>query len=82
VTISTENMRGKILSVAKKGKLDTWRRLDDIVKAVQEERWNATPQEVNDALNDLEKQDLIAKKHTDRNYYCLAQSVKFQEGPK
>jgi hypothetical protein len=79
VTISTDNMRGKILAIAKKGKLETWRRLDDIVKAVQEERWNATPQEVNNALNDLEKQDLVAKKHTDRNYYCLAQGVKFQE---
>lgn len=79
VTVSTDNMRGKILAVAQKGKLETWRRLDDIVKAVQEERWNATPQEVNNALNDLEKQDLVAKKHTDRNYYCLAQGVKFQE---
>jgi len=79
VTVSTDNMRGKILAVAQKGKLETWRRLDDIVKAVQDERWNATPQEVNNALNDLEKQDLIAKKHTDRNYYCLAQGVKFKE---
>jgi len=77
VSINTENMRGKILAVAKKGKLETWRRLDDIVKAVEEERWSATPQEVNNALNDLEKQDLIAKKHTDRNYYCLAQGVSF-----
>ena len=80
VTVRTESMRGKILAVAKKGKLDTWRRLDDVVKAVEEERWSATPQEVNNALNDLEKQDLIAKKHTDRNYYCLAQGVKFKEG--
>jgi hypothetical protein len=79
VTIKTESMRGKILAVARKGKLETWRRLDDIVKAVEEERWGATPQEVNNALNDLEKQDLIAKKHTDRNYYCLAQGVKFKE---
>lgn len=77
VTINTESMRGKVLSVAKKGKLETWRRLDDIVKAVEEERWSATPQEVNNALNDLEKQDLIAKKHTDRNYYCLANGVTF-----
>jgi hypothetical protein len=82
VTINTENMRGKILTVAKKGKLDTWRKLDDVVKAVEEERWSATSQEVNNALNDLEKQDLIAKKHTDRNYYCLAQNVKFEEDPK
>jgi hypothetical protein len=79
VTVSTENMRGKVLSVAKKGKLDSWRRLDEIVKAVEEEHWSATPQEVNNALNDLEKQDLIAKKHSDRNYYCLAQGVKFKE---
>lgn len=79
VTINDENMRGKILAVAKKGKLKMWRRLDDIVKAVEEERWSATPQEVNNALNELEKQDLIAKKHTDRNYYCLAQGVKFKE---
>jgi hypothetical protein len=78
VTINTESMRGKILAVARKGKLETWRRLDDIVKAVEEERWSATPQEVNNALNDLEKQDLIAKKHTDRNYYCLAQGVIFE----
>jgi hypothetical protein len=79
VTVSTESMRGKILAVARKGKLDAWRKLDEIVKAVQEERWNASPQEVNNALNDLEKQDLVAKKHTDRNYYCLAQGVKFKE---
>jgi DNA-binding PadR family transcriptional regulator len=50
------------------------------VKAVEEEHWSATPQEVNNALNDLEKQDLIAKKHTDRNYYALGQGVKFKEG--
>ena len=79
VTVTTENMRGKILSVASKGKLDTWRKLDEIVKAVEEEHWSATAQEVNNALNDLEKQDLIAKKHSDRNYYCLANNVKFQE---
>jgi hypothetical protein len=79
VTVNTENMHGKILAVARKGKLEIWRRLDDVVKAVEEERWSATPQEVNNALNDLEKQDLIAKKHTDRNYYCLAQGVKFKE---
>jgi hypothetical protein len=82
VVIKTDTMRGKILALAKKGKLDAWRKLDEIVKAVQEERWNASPQEVNNALNDLEKQDLIAKKHTDRNYYCLAQGVSFaKEAP-
>jgi hypothetical protein len=80
VTVNTENMRGKILALGKKGKLESWRRLDEIVKAVEEEHWSATPQEVNNALNDLEKQDLIAKKHTDRNYYCLANNVKFKEG--
>jgi hypothetical protein len=80
VTVSTENMRGKILFVAKKGKLDSWRKLDEIVKAVEEEHWSVTLQEVNNALNDLEKQDLIAKKHTDRNYYSLAQGVKFAKG--
>jgi hypothetical protein len=80
VTVSTENMRGKVLAVAKKGKLDTWRQLGEIVKAVEEEHWSATPQEVNNALNDLAKEDLIAKKHSDRNYYCLAQGVKFKEG--
>ena len=78
VTVSTENMRGKVLAIARKGKLDSWRRLDEIVKAVEEEHWSATPQEVNNALNDLEKQNLIAKKHSDRNYYCLANGVKFE----
>jgi prefoldin subunit 5 len=80
ITINTENMRGKVLAVAKKGKLETWRQLGEIVKAVEEEHWSATPQEVNNALNDLAKEDLIAKKHSDRNYYCLAQGVKFKEG--
>jgi len=79
VTINTESMRGKILAVAKKGKLESWRKLDEIVRAIEEEHWSATSQEVNNALNDLEKQDLIAKRHTDRNYYCLAQGVKFKE---
>lgn len=79
ITINTESMRGKILAVAKKGKLESWRKLDEIVKAIEEEHWSASPQEVNNALNDLEKQDLIAKKHTDRNYYCLAQGAKFEK---
>jgi len=79
IAINTESMRGKILAVAKKGKLVSWRKLDEIVRAIEEEHWSATSQEVNNALNDLEKQDLIAKKHTDRNYFCLAQGVKFKE---
>jgi hypothetical protein len=79
ITINTESMRGKILAVAKKGKLESWRKLDEIVRAIEEEHWSATSQEVNNALNDLEKQGLIAKKHTDRNYFCLAQGVKFKE---
>lgn len=77
VTISTESMRGKILAVAKKGKLDGWRKLGEIVSAIQEEKWSANSAEVNNALNDLEKDGLIAKKHTDRNYFSLARGVKF-----
>jgi hypothetical protein len=77
ITINTESMRGKILAVAKKGKLDTWRKLGEIVSAIQEEKWSADSTEVNNALNDLEKDGLIAKKHTDRNYFCLAQGVRF-----
>jgi hypothetical protein len=79
VTINTESMRGKILAVAKKGKLDTWRKLGEIVSAIEEEKWSAGSAEVNNALNDLEKDGLIAKKHTDRNYFCLAEAVKFKE---
>jgi hypothetical protein len=78
-TINTESMRGKILTVAKKGKLATWRKLGEIVSEIQEEKWSAESAEVNNALNDLEKDGLIAKKHTDRNYFCLAQGVKFKE---
>lgn len=77
--INDETMQGKVLTVAKKGVLDSWRKLGDIVRAIREERWNATPQQVNNALNDLVKQQLIAKKHTDRNYFCLAKNVKFKE---
>ena len=77
VTINTENVAGKILAVAKKGKLDGWRQLGEIVKAVEEERWTVTSQQINNALNDLVKEGLIAKRHTDRNYFCLAQGVKF-----
>jgi hypothetical protein len=79
VTINTENVAGKILAVAKKGKLDGWRQLGEIVKAIEEERWTVTSQQVNNALNDLVKEGLIAKRHTDRNYFCLAQGVKFKE---
>jgi DNA-binding PadR family transcriptional regulator len=79
VTINTENVAGKILAVAKKGKLDGWRQLGEIVKEIEAERWTVTSQQVNNALNDLVKDGLIAKKHTDRNYFCLAQGVKFKE---
>jgi len=77
VTIKTDTVAGKILSVAKKGKLDSWLRLGDIVKAITEESWTVTSQAINGALKDLVKQDIIAKKHTDRNYFKLAKNVVF-----
>jgi hypothetical protein len=77
--INTDTIPGKILAVAKKGKLDSWCQLGAVVKAVEEERWTVTAQQINNALNDLVNQGLIAKKHTDRNYFCLAQGVKFKE---
>ena len=80
IVINTDTVPGKILAVAKKGKLDGWRQLGEVVKAVEEERWTVTSQQVNNALNDLVKEGLIAKRHTDRNYFCLAQDVKFAKG--
>jgi len=79
IVINTDTIPGKILAVAKKGKLDGWRQLGEVVKAVEEERWTVTSQQVNNALNDMVKDGLIAKRHTDRNYFCLAQGVKFKE---
>lgn len=78
-TINDETTQGKILTIAKKGKLDRWTRLADVVKPIIEEGWTVTSQQVNNALNDLVKQQLIAKKHTDRNYFKLAKNVKFKE---
>jgi hypothetical protein len=77
IVINTDTVPGKILAVAKKGKLDGWRQLGEVVKAIEEERWTVTSQQVNNALNDLVKEGLIAKRHTDRNYFCLAQGIKF-----
>jgi hypothetical protein len=82
VVINTDTVPGKILWVAKKGKLDGWRQLGEVVKAVEEERWTVTPQQINNALNDLVKDGLIAKRHTDRNYFCLAQGVSFAKEDK
>jgi DNA-binding PadR family transcriptional regulator len=62
--------------------LDGWRQLGEVVKAVEEERWTVTPQQINNALNDLVKDGLIAKRHTDRNYFCLAQGVSFAKEDK
>jgi len=82
IVINTDTIPGKILAVAKKGKLDGWRQLGEVVKAVEEERWTVTPQQINNALNDLVKDGLIAKRHTDRNYFCLAQGVSFAKEDK
>ena len=81
VTITDESTQGKILTVAKKGKLANWTRLSDVTSAIREEALGGTvtPQQVNNALNDLVKQQIIAKKHTDRNYFKLAKNVKFKE---
>lgn len=77
VTITTDTVAGKILSVAKKGEMNNWVRLGDVVKAIIEEGWTVSSQAVNTALTDLVKQDIIAKKHTDRNYFKLAKNVTF-----
>lgn len=79
VTIDDATTPGKILTVARKGVLNEWRRLGHIVKAILEEGWTVSPQQVNNALNDMVKQQLIAKKHTDRNYFMLAKNVVFEE---
>lgn len=79
VTVNDVSVQGKILTVAKKGMLKEWRRLGFIVTAVTEEGWTVSPQQVNNALNDLVKQQLIAKKHTDRNYFKLAKNVVFKK---
>ena len=79
VMINDAAVQGKILTVAKKGLLDKWRKLGEIVKAVIEEGWTVSPQQVNNGLNDLVKQQLIAKKHTDRNYFKLAKNVVFKK---
>ena len=78
VTITTDTVAGKILTVAKKGKLDSWRKLGDIVNAIREESWTVSSQMVNNALNDLVKEQIIAKKHTDRNYFKVAKNVVFK----
>ena len=79
VTINDVSVQGKILTVARKGLLDKWRKLGEIVKAIIEEGWTVSPQQVNNGLNDLVKQQLIAKKHTDRNYFKLAKNVVFKK---
>jgi len=79
VTINDATVSGKILTVARKGLLDQWRRLGEVVKAITEEGWTVSSQQVNNALNDMVKQQLIAKKHTDRNYFMLAKNVVFKE---
>jgi len=79
VRINDSTVPGKILTVARKGLLDKWTRLGDIVKAIIEEGWTVSPQQVNNALNDMVKQQLIAKKHTDRNYFKLAKNVVFKK---
>jgi hypothetical protein len=78
-TINDANVQGKILTVAKKGLLDNWRKLGDIRKAITEEGWTVSAQQVNNGLTDLVKQQLIAKKHTDRNYFKLAKNVIFKK---
>ena len=71
--------KGKILVVARKGKLSDWQKLGQIMKALEEEHWSLSPQQTNNALTDLVKLGLISKKHTDCNYFCLAPGVKFKE---
>jgi len=53
VTINDAAVQGKILTVARKGLLDKWRKLGEIVKAVIEEGWTVSPQQVNNGLNDF-----------------------------
>jgi hypothetical protein len=71
--------KGKILVVARKGKLSDWQKLGQIMKALEEEHWSLSPQQTNNALTDLVKLGLISKKHTDCNYFCLAPGIKFKE---
>jgi len=77
-TIKTDTVAGKILTIAKKGKMSTWRKLGFIVKTVTEEGWTVTSKQVNKALNDLVAREIIAKKHTNCNYFKVAKNVVFK----
>ena len=79
VKFKDDTIPGQILSIAKMGKLDDWLDLKGVVSALAAERWIVSSKNANNALNDLEKRGYILKKHTNRNYYCLAKSVRFAE---
>ena len=81
VTISDDTVRGKILTLAKEGFFDSWRRLKDVMAELEQHKWTPPYEVVRSELPAMAKEDLLASKRTSsRQYlYVLSRNVKFKD---
>jgi hypothetical protein len=76
--VSTDTVKGKILSLVKEGFFSNWKSLSEVQSRVDELAWGPiTSQALNGALGDLVKDGVLGMRHTDRNRWKLAPDVMF-----
>jgi hypothetical protein len=77
--VSTDTVKGKILSLTKEGFFSNWKSLSEVQSRVDELAWGPiTSQALNGALGDLVKDGVLGMRHTDRNRWKLAPDVIFE----
>jgi hypothetical protein len=77
--VSTDTVKGKILSLIKEGFFSNWKSLSEVKSRVDELAWGPiTSQALNGALGDLVKDSVLGMRHTDRNRWKLAPDVVFE----
>jgi len=80
ITVSDEDVQGKILTLAKEGFFSSQHPLREVVKALELHRWTANSDSVKSALTSLVKDSFLAKKMcSNENVYTLAANVVFRE---
>lgn len=81
VTLTDENIRGRILMLAKEGFLDAYHPLRDIISALEGHHWTVNPNSVKMELYKMVKAGLLGSRvdGDKNNEYVLSPNVEFKE---
>lgn len=80
VRVTDETIKGKILTLAKKGFFKNWHPLRDVVKELEDHKWTVNKRGVQSELIRMSNEGLLGMRKKNReNYYSLSPNIIFED---